>query len=215
MDMDEPRLDPHESYTEPYTPDLSIGHLFSRSWPLFKENMGVVVGAFAVYALIVGVGSELWEDALLLDLAVFLITGPLAAGLYWLMLKVQRGEPAAFADLFAGFNEFGRALGVYVLYTIGVVLGLILLIVPGLILAVGLWPAIYLVMDRDLDVMDTLREAWDMTKGYRLQLFGIGIVLALFTLVGLIALGIGVFFTGAMAALVSAAVYEELVLAEV
>jgi len=204
---------------EPYTPNLSIGHLFSRSWPLFKENMGVIVGAYVVYLLITGLISDpnpADEDSGgLFSLIAFVIAGPLAAGLYSMMLHVQRREPVAFADLFDGFREFGRAFGVYALTTIAVVVGLVLLIVPGIILAVGLWPGLYLVMDTDLGVMDTLREAWDMTKGYRLQLFGVGLVLFFFTLAGLIALGIGIFFTGALATLVAAAVYEELALAEV
>lgn len=207
-------MDTHESYT----PNLSIGHLFSRSWPLFKENLGVVVGAFVVYLLITGFLSDPDLDgdrSGLLSLIGFVIAGPLVVGLYALMLRVQRHEPVAFPDLFDGFREFGRAFGVYVLYSFAVGLGMILLIVPGIILAIGLWPALYLVMDTDLGVIDTLREAWDMTKGYKLQLFALGVVLFFFALAGLIALVVGVFFTGAFSALVGAAAYEELALAEV
>lgn len=196
-----------------YAPDLSIGHLFSRSWPRFKENAALLIGALAVYALITGAVPELWDGASLLDLIVFLIGGPLTVGLYWMMLKVQRDEPVEFGDLFAGFSEFGRALGVYVLYSIAVVIGLVLLVVPGIVLAVGLWPALYLVLDDGLGVTDTLSKAWDMTKGHRWRLFALGVVLFLFTMLGLVALIVGVFVTGALATLVSAAAYEELALA--
>ena len=203
---------------EPYIPDLSIGHLFSRSWALFKENLGLVVGAYVVYLLITGLLSDPDLDgdrSNLLGLVGFVVTGPLTAGLYALMLHVQRGEPAAFADLFSGFQEFGRAFGVYVLYSFAVVIGLILLIVPGVILAIGLWPALYLVMDNDFGVIDTLKEAWAMTDGYRLQLFGLGFVLLLLSLAGMLVFFVGFFFAGALATLIAAAAYEELALADV
>lgn len=205
-------------YDEPYVPNLSIGYLFSRSWPRFKENLWVLVGTFTVYALLIGIGSDTWDGDRtgggLLSLIGFVITGPLTAGLYWMMLKVQRDEPVEFTDLFAGFGEFGRAFGVYALMTIAIVIGIILLIVPGLILAVGLWPAMFLVMDDELGVMDTLRKAWAMTDGHRMQLFVLGVVLFFLAILGLVAFIIGVFFTGTLASLVAAAAYDELALAE-
>ena len=206
-------------HEDPYVPDLSIGHLFSRSWPRFKEHLWVLVGAFTVYALIVGIGSDTWDDEQssggLLNLVLFFITGPLTAGLYWMMLKVQRDQPVEFTDLFAGFGEFGRAFGVHVLSMIAFVVGLILLVVPGLIVLVGLWPGLFLVMDDELGVMDTLKKAWAMTAGHRLQLFGLGLVLCLIGLLGLVAFIVGALFTGAFTSLVAAAAYEELALAEV
>lgn len=208
-------MDTHELYT----PDLSIGHLFGRSWPRFKDHLWLLVGAFAVYSLLVSIGSSPWDDDAsgggLLGLVSFVIAGPLSAGLYWMMLKVQRDEPVEFTDLFAGFSEFGRAFGVYALSAIAIIIGLALLVVPGLILAVGLWPALFLVMDADRGVIDTLKDAWAMTSGYRLQFFLLGVVLFLFVIAGIAAFVIGVLFTGAFATLVAAAAYEELALAEV
>lgn len=201
-----------ESPTSRYVPNLSLGHLFARSWPLFKEHLWLMVGAFTVYALLTGgLGSGFGSyDSTFLNLVALVIAGPLVAGLYWLMLKLHRGEHAEFADLFAGFQEFGRALGVFVLAFLAVMVGVFLLIVPGIILAVGLWPALYLVMDDNLGVMDTLRRAWAMTRGYRWPLFVLNIVLGLVTMAGLLAFGIGFLFSGAFAMSVSAAAYEEL-----
>ncbi|MEM1042386.1 MAG: hypothetical protein AAGI91_07125 [Bacteroidota bacterium] len=204
-----------DRYSEPYVPNLGIGYLFARSWPLFKEHLWVLVGATAIYIVVASIGSDPFLDDFgvgsgVLNIVGFAITGPLTAGLYWMMLRVHRSERPAFGDLFIGFNEFGRAFGVYALSALATVLGLLLFVVPGIIIGVGLWPSLFLVMDGDRGVMDTLQEAWAMTSGYRLQLFLIGLVLFVLLLLGVLALVVGIFFTGAFGLLVVAGAYEEL-----
>jgi uncharacterized membrane protein len=198
----------------PYRPDLSVGHLFARAWPRFKDNLVLVVGSFAIFALISAIfsGSGSWGGSTLLSLIGLVITGPLLVGLYGVMLRVIRDEPAEITNLFDGFQKFAQAFGVYILMSVAVAVGMILLIVPGIIVAVGLWPALFLVYDDDRGVVETLQHAWDLTNGYKLQLFIVGLVLALLFIVGLAALFVGVLFTGAFAMLVGAAAYEEIAL---
>ena len=197
-----------------YRPDLGIGYLFGKAWPVFKENLLVIVGSFAIYLLIGGAlgSSDLWGTgmAALTSLIGFVIAGPLVVGFYGILLRSLRGEQAQIPNLFDGFSRFGQAFGVYVLMIIAIVVGFIFLIIPGIIIAVGLWPALFLVYDEDLGVTATLQEAWDMTRGHRLQLFLLGIVLMFVAAIGVLALGVGIFFTGAFASLVAAAAYEEL-----
>lgn len=196
--------------TDSYAPDLSVSSLFRRCWPLYKANLPLIVGSFAIYSLASG---SLGQFGGLAGLVAFVITGPLAVGLLAIMLRLLRGQATDFPDLLLGFQDFGRAFGVYVLNVVLVIIGMVLLVVPGIIAAVGLWPALFLVYDEDQPVVETLRRAWDLTRGYRLQLFILGVVLVLVTVSGVIAFGIGVFFTGAFATLVAAAAYEELALA--
>ena len=55
-------------------------------------------------------------------------------------------------------------------------LGIIMLIVPGIIFACRLAFVPYLVVDREMDVMDALRVSWDMTRGPGWQIFFIGLL---------------------------------------
>jgi len=61
--------------------------------------------------------------------------------------------------------------------------GMVFFIVPGIILACGLFPAIFLVLDADYSIMDTLHKSWEMTKGKKLDIFINGIVFNLLTFV--------------------------------
>jgi uncharacterized membrane protein len=195
---------------EDYAPDLNVSRLFSRCWPIYKANLLLIVGSFAIYVLLSGSLGPL--GGRFGSLISFVITGPLAVGLLAIMLRLLRGEETDFPDLLLGFKEFGRAFGVYVMTVLLVIVGTLLLIVPGIIVAVGLWPALFLVYDDDRPVIDTLQRAWDLTRGHRWPLFILGLVLLLVTIAGVLALGIGVFFTGAFAVLVASAAYEELAL---
>lgn len=195
-----------------YTPDLSVGHLFSRAWDVFRRHMGFMVAVFVIYALLTGSGS-IFGDSWFGDLGniiMLVIAGPITAGTYALSLGLIRGRDPDLGEIFSGFQEFGRAFGVYVVNLILVVVGFIFLIIPGIYIAAALAPCMYLVMDDKLGVADTLRKAWDMTHGYRLQIFIVGLAIIGVNILGLIAFVVGILFTGGLSLLLGAALYDEL-----
>ncbi len=194
-------------------PDLGLGSLLSRSWRTFKERFGLCLGAIAVYLLIqllMSIGpKDSWIDSTLRILSFF-ISGPLSAGLYMFYLRVVRGEQADVTMIFEGFGIFRKAFCVSFLMILLISIGTALLVIPGIILYVGLFPGMYLILDADYSITDTLRKAWDMTRGSRWQIFFVCLFLVFVNLIGLAALGVGVVFTGAYSMLVSAYMYEEL-----
>lgn len=195
-----------------YAPDLSVNSLFSRAWAIFREHLGFVLAVFLIYALLTG-GVNYFSDDLLGGLGSLIgiiIAGPVTAGAYAVALGLVRGEQPEIGEVFAGFREFGRALGVYILQSLAIVVGMILLIIPGIYIAVALAPAMYLVLNDSLGVTDTLRKAYAMTEGYRWQIFIVGLALILVNILGLIALIVGIIFTGAFSLLVGAVLFDEL-----
>jgi uncharacterized membrane protein len=88
--------------------DLDIGGCISRGWELFKNNMGLLVGAFLVYFLIEGAIAAVGYIPLigpLFSLANLVIAGPLMGGLYWVFIQTVRGRPAQVGDVFCGFRR--------------------------------------------------------------------------------------------------------------
>lgn len=212
------RMDPVASYSDAqaYRPDLRIGAVLSRAWNVYKHNLGIVLGATALYMLIILVLSG--GEALGLglgfqftgNLLVVILGGPLTVGYYGVLLRVVRGQEASIGNLLDGFQHFARALGVYILMALATLVGLILLIIPGIIVAVGLWPSLYLVYDERHGVVDTLQRAWELTRGHKFELFVLGVVLIVIGVLGLVALLVGVLFTMAFAYVAAAVAYEEL-----
>lgn len=194
-------------------PDLTVSTLFSRGLEVFKQHLWPTVGVFVIYSLLTSVGGFWEEDFGLGEILGLVISGPITVGTYQFALRLVRGERPDVGEIFRGFQVFGKAFAVFVLYSVMVVVGLIFLIVPGIYLAVMFWPVLYLVLDDDLDVMDTFRKARAMTEGHRWSLFIVGLAIVGLNIIGLIAFLIGVIFTGALSLLIGAATYDELALA--
>ena len=199
--------------TVTYEPDLAIGSLFSRAWAAFKPRMGLLVATSVIYSLLTGSPNFYWDDSLFFTLGrllTLLITGPLLAGVCLLALRVVRGEEPDLGELFLGFRAFGKAAGVFLLYSASVALGMILLVVPGIYVGLALAPSIFLILDDDHDIGGTLRKAWYMTEGYRGRLFLIALAIIGLNLLGLLFFIVGIFFTGALTFVIEAVAYEEL-----
>lgn len=114
------------------------------------------------------------------------------AGLTSFGLKVARGAPYAFGDLFGGGSYFLSVLVANLISSIAVGVGFILLIVPGVILALGLNMTLPLIVDRNLGPIDALSESWKLTEGSRLNLFIYWLIAGGLAIAGVCACGVGI-----------------------
>lgn len=193
-----------------YAPDLEVGSLFSRAWATFKDHLWPTVGVFVIYSLLTSAGTWWGDDIGFGELFTFIISGPITAGTYMFALRLIREDEADLGEMLRGFQEFGKAFLVFTMYWVLIVVGFIFLIVPGIYVAVALMPAMFLVPDDDLASVETIQKAWAMTAGYRGKILLVFLAVIGINILGLIALVIGIIFTGAFSLVISAALYDEL-----
>lgn len=86
-----------------------------------------------------------------------------------------------FGDFFRLFSvsKLCAILGVFVLYAIIIVLGLILFIVPGIYLAIKLQFALYYMIDKNISVSQAFRRSYAATTGNFWRIFLVDIIAAL------------------------------------
>jgi uncharacterized membrane protein len=120
-----------------------------------------------------------------------LVGSYMAGGIASFALKVARGQPVSFGDVFAGGQYFGRMFVAAICASIAVVLGSILCLVPGIIVALGISQYSYLVVDQGLGGVDALKKSWEMTKGHKLNIFVFGLLGILVVIAGYIACILG------------------------
>jgi len=111
-----------------------------------------------------------------------LVGSYMAGGIASFALKVARGQPVQFGDVFAGGPYFGRMFVAALVAGIAVTLGMCLLIVPGVIVALGISQYTYVVVDQGVGGIDALKKSWEMTNGHRMNLF-VFVLLALVVVV--------------------------------
>ncbi|HEU5483115.1 MAG TPA: hypothetical protein VFU80_08505 [Sphingomicrobium sp.] len=178
--------------------DMSIGRVFSRALAAVRTNPLVILGlAFAIGAVpgllltllvsgIVGpVSAGLTTGSLTslygflaLSVVISIVIGALVQGaLTRAAVSASEGRKASFGEsLSTGLRVALPLIGLGILVAIGVGVGMILLVVPGIILAL-MWSvaAPALVIERD-GVLAALGRSRDLTKGARWKIFGLFLV---------------------------------------
>jgi len=121
-----------------------------------------------------------------------LILGPIEYGVSFANLKAARGDKLEIKNMFEAFRNYWNAVLANVLVGVIVVIGFMLLIVPGIIFACKLVFTPYLVVDRKMEVIEAVKESWRMTSGHAWKVFGMGLLAILIGIAGLICFGVGI-----------------------
>jgi len=195
---------------------LSVGESIQFGWETFKKRpwffIGVVLAVVILSSILTSLAEENPRDlfAILVSLAVLVIHIFIEMGLVSFALKAHDGvEKATFHDLWHP-HSFWKYVGVKILTGIIIVIGLILLIVPGVIAILTLLFATYLVIDRNLGPIEAMKESARMTKGHRWNLFLLILALLGINILGAIALLVGLLVSIPVSILAVAHAYRTL-----
>jgi len=124
--------------------------------------------------------------------ALFVIS-PIDFGSKFVFLKAMRDQKFEIKEMFLGFKDKYLNIILANLLTIAIVVaGIFLLIIPGIIFAIKLIFVPFLVMDKNLDPVEAVKESWRMTKGYGWTIFAMAFVSIFIIFGGLLLLLLGV-----------------------
>ena len=122
------------------------------------------------------------------------VSVPLGLGLAYAFLQAARGEAPQVRDLFVAYRRRllfkGFAAGVLVFLC--VLVGILLLFVPGVIIAVRLAFYNLLLVDEGYGPVGALRESWERTSGYGWTVLGVSLLAVPIAILGVIVLVVGV-----------------------
>lgn len=110
------------------------------------------------------------------NLYVMLVSGPLSLGISAYYLKLFRREPAKPTDILYGFEYFLKALGLYLVMALFIVLWSLLFIIPGIIAACRYSQAFFILADDPgKGVMQCIRESKERMYGNKGKFFLLGL----------------------------------------
>lgn len=144
-----------------------------------KNNWGLAIGIIIVCTLIssipnllVEIDSESFAISIIIPIITLVITGPLTIGQCKFFINLANRSNPKFSDLWYGFNNMLRAIGVTLLVGVIVFIGSILFIIPGIILAF-MYSQVYYIMaeNPEMSIMNCLKESSRIMKGHKMDLF--------------------------------------------
>lgn len=118
----------------------------------------------------------------------------LSLGITRIGLNLVSGREFSIGMLFGGGRKLLPAIGASILYGLMVGLGALLLIVPGIYLAMRYGQFLTAMVDRDLGVMDSFRYSSSITTNNRMNFFLLTLLSILIAFLGALACCVGLIF---------------------
>ena len=175
--------------------------LIKESWEIVKKNVRLIallMIAFILYQIIQGIVQGFFRESILaalVSLAFTVVTLFLEIGFIKIVLKLIDGHKAEITELWAYPQYLLRMIGASILYGLIVLVGLILLIIPGIYLALRLQFYSYYIIDKDAEAIDSLKMSWKVTEGNMINIFLFTLLLVALNILGAIALLVGLLVT--------------------
>lgn len=184
-------------------------HTFLRR-PLFF--VGVSFGFFLLYTLLSWVGEtdQRGGMSLLMGIASFIVGVVIEMFLINLMLAANDHPDSVSLAEGSARMPFLQYAAVKIVSGIVIIVGLILLIVPGVIAILALMFSNYLVVDKGLSFTAAMRESYRITRPHWLQLFILLIALIVINVAGALLLFVGLLVTVPVSLLTMAHAYRTL-----
>lgn len=219
---------------EPGSVPLEPTECIRRGFELTKRNfgmillvglvyMGILMGSSIVTSVFQGVAGPPQVPAeggtgevsgpvltvfFVLQLLSQILSIYLGLGLTRIALNFVSGKTVAVGQLFGEGHKLLRALGASILFGIVVAIGFLLLIVPGVYLALRYGLYMTAIVDRDLGVMESFAYSSRLTTNNRMNLFLLGLLGFLIILAGMLACFVGLIFAAPVVWLASSVAYR-------
>ena len=223
---------------------VAFGEWISQGWIFFKNNLGFVLGTcWIVFGLsfVAGLLGAIPCLGHVVQLAFNIVVQPvLMGGLWYVLLRRYRGQPAAAGEVFDGFKLFFAqsllvnlimtliilaavlpgalvvgvgAISIHSNHVLGgslIAAGAVLAIIPVFYLGVCYGFAMPLVADRRMQFWPAMETSRRVVMKHWFGIFAFGFVTGLLGLLGVFACGVGLIFTVPMCFCMFMAAYENI-----
>lgn len=201
---------------------FSIQEAFKFGWETFKKYpvflIGVILVTFVISWVFSAFTNNLSNNGMepnLMSSVVYLVgmvvNMVVSMGLAKISITLARGGKPTWEDL---YNQYPKIINYFVaslLFGLMVIVGLILLVVPGIYLALKFHLFSYLIVDKNLGAIDALKKSAEITKGSMWNLFLFWIVSIVVVIVGLILFLVGLLVAVPVVLVAGGVVYNKLV----
>lgn len=190
-------------------PQFDIGRVINRTFGAIKNNpkvfvvtsllvIGLPMFIIGLLPIFMGLGAGGGDEVdVMTNMMMGSIIGAIVTMIFLLIASVVLQGALIFAAVRdfnnqdatlgeavgVGFRYFFPLIGMGILVSLGVMAGLILLIVPGLLLALGWSIAAPIMIVEQKSITDSIGRSWELTRGYKRWILLLWIILTIISLV--------------------------------
>jgi uncharacterized membrane protein len=176
----------------PYVTSVALPAEF-RSWDFMGQAWELVKPYWLPLAAMFFIATAIGAVPYVGGCVMFIIGGAIYVGISRAILGLIAGKPPSVGMMFEAFDRFGQAFLAMLVSGLLISLGTLLLIIPGIILAI-MWMFLYFVMaETDLEFWPAMEYSANLTAGYRWEMFGLLLACVVVILLGFLACCVGVF----------------------
>ncbi len=176
---------------------FTVNEAVMKGWELTKMNwlrllglwLIVAVGAVVINIIgnlvHVGIWMLLWQ---LVSIAWGVVS---VVALIRFLLAAVDGKMVMMKDLFTqDWMLLAYVLGTYIIFAVVVGIGFILLIVPGIILALMFGYSIFISAEKKMNPIEAMKASMSLTDGHKMDLFILGLAFAGIAIAAILGFGI-------------------------
>ena len=177
---------------------FKTGDMVRFGWETFKKRAWFFIGVAFLVAIMsgvaAGIGSSFGDQGVAQGIGSFInfVLGTfISMGVAAFYLKAHDSVDTVTSGSLWHPQPFWNFLAAKLLTGAVVILGLILLIVPGIVFALMFIFAPYIVIDKGLGPIEAMRESKRITSGNKWNLLGLLVAIVLLNILGALALIVG------------------------
>ncbi|TSC52288.1 MAG: hypothetical protein LiPW41_499 [Parcubacteria group bacterium LiPW_41] len=192
------------------TKNVEIKKAFSFGWQSAKKDFLYFVYVAAIAMVISGILGKLGEKNFIFAIVGWVIGFITTCGIARITVDYVRGTKRELETLFTEWQYFWRVVGACIFMGILIIIGLVLLVVPGIYLIFRFQFVTLFIVDKNMKIREAMKASTEMTKGIKWQLFRFALVSIGVALLGVLALGVGIFIAVPIIWLAQAYIYNSL-----
>jgi uncharacterized membrane protein len=204
--------------------DFKMGEVLSEAWALTDGSKSVLLGGLAISIGVSGANAVVtslaeMSDSSFLSFVAFVVylvatavSYSINGGMTLYAIKRAAADPSAsFDDILSCFGMILPIFGIFLLYILITMFGFVLLVLPGIYVAVGYMLAVPLKVERGTGIWESLETSRKAIHNVWLRVAGLMLATTLAVVIGgLVTFGIGLIWLIPFASLVVGVMYREI-----
>ena len=167
---------------------LSNRDIVDKTKTLLKNSYLKVFASLLLASIIPQIITAISPQNVALHVVSLFVSGYIQVGIAFYCLELYKGKDVGLEKIFSGFKGY-KPVVILLLYVVVIFLGFILLIVPGIILAL-MYSQVFFILaeDPDVGVIEAFNLSHKMMKNNKMQLFMLNLEALFYFFIGVFTL---------------------------